>query len=115
MDMYYANRLLDIAHSRYRPGIAIRFKDIHGFSLTKTITVEQYSESIYSVEEENQATTFHFLVDMEIGTCSCLQGYKGSECKHQAAVAKKFKIFAVNIPPFFSKEARRLFAVIARM
>lgn len=33
---------------------------------------------------------------------------------HQAAIAIKYKIFAVNIPPFHSKEARYFFAVLAR-
>ena len=26
MEMYYSNRLLDIAHSRYRPGTLLRYK-----------------------------------------------------------------------------------------
>ena len=42
-------------------------------------------------------------------------GFSGAACKHQAAIAIKYKIFAVNIPPpFHSKEARYFFAVLAR-
>ena len=50
---------------------------------------------------------------MEVGTCSCIQGVTGSECKHQAAIAKDYKIYSVNIPPFFSKSARQVFAILA--
>lgn len=47
---------------------------------------------------------------MEIGTCSCTKGVRGSECKHQAVIVN---IYSVNIPPFFSKHARKMFASLA--
>ena len=65
MEKYYANQLLDIAHSRYRPGIALKFRQLQ--KLTNTITnVEQHSECVL----EDSGTKFNFLVDMEMGTCS---------------------------------------------
>ena len=51
---------------------------------------------------------------MELGVCSCIKGYAGAACKYQAAVAKNFTIPAVNLPPFHAKEARRLYAILAR-
>ena len=36
MEKYFCNRLLDLAHSRYRPGIAIKYKDL--YSSLDTIT-----------------------------------------------------------------------------
>ena len=51
---------------------------------------------------------------MELGVCSCIKGYAGAACKHQAAVAKNFSIPAINIPPFHAKEAKRLYAILAR-
>ena len=50
-----------------------------------------------------------FTVDMEIGTFSCPKGCTGSVC-----VAKKHNINTITIPPFHSKEARRMFVVLAR-
>ena len=44
----------------------------------------------FSVSEECKAEIIDFLVNMEVGTCSCIRGVTGSECKHQAAIAKKF-------------------------
>ena len=39
------------------------------------------------------------LVDMEIGICSCAIGCSGAACKHQAAVAKHFKLITINVAP----------------
>lgn len=63
--------------------------------------------------EKIDGEDFDFLLDMDVGTCSCLRGVRGAACRHQAAVTKKYNIEAVNIPPFFSKEARRNFAIMA--
>ena len=72
----------------------------------------KFSDTIYCVSEEIKGEIFEFLVDMEVGTCSCLRGVRGAECKHQAAIAKNCKIYSVNIPPFFSKMVRT-FATLA--
>ena len=111
MEKYYKNRWLDMAHS-YRPGISLRFRDIYKLSNT-IVHIEQFSDSIYCASEEIKGEIFDFFVDMEVGTCSCIRGVRGSECKHQAAIAKSGKIYSVNIPPFFSKTARRTFATLA--
>ena len=112
MELYYKNRLLDMAHSRYRPDISLRFSSIYKLSNT-IVHTEQFSESIYSVSEECKGEIMDFLVDMEVGTCSCIRGVTGSECEHQAAIAKEYNIYAVNIPSFFSKTARKTFATLA--
>ena len=57
---------------------------------------------------------FEYLVDMELGICSCSTGTNGAACKYQAAIAKKFQIACLNIAPMHSKEARHTFAIIAR-
>ncbi len=57
--------------------------------------MEQYSDSIYSVTEEIDKEEIEFLLDM-----------------HLFLFKRKYNIFAVNIPPFFSKEARRKFAIM---
>ena len=113
MEQYFCNRLLDLAHSRYRPGIAIKYKDLYSSLDTITCT-EQLFQYMYLVTEKTKTEELKFYVDMELGVCSCIKGYAGAACKHQAAVAKNFSIPAVNIPPFHAKEARRLYATLAR-
>lgn len=112
MEQYFCNRLLDLAHSRYRPGIAIKYKDLYSSLDTVTCT-EQLFQCIYLVTEKTKTEELKFYVDMELGVCSCIKGCAGAACKHQAAVAKNFSIPAVNIPPFHAKEARQLYAILA--
>ena len=112
MENYYANRLLDMAHSRFRPGISLRFRDVQT-SIKSGTKVEQFSEPIYCVTENTEIENIEFLVDMELGTCSCIKGVTCLECKHQAAAAKYYKVYSVNILAFFSKQARQTFAVLA--
>ncbi len=113
MEKYFTNRLLDMAHSRYRPGIALRYKEL--YKVQKTFTdIKKLRESIYLVlEKEPSIGTLEFLVDMDIGICSCSLGNTGAPCKHQAAVARTFNICSVNLAPFYSKEARQRFAILA--
>ena len=112
MEKYYVNRLLDIAHSRYRPGIALKFRQLQ--KLTNTVSnIEQHSQDIYCVTECISDSNFDFLVDTEIGTCSCLTGCSGAPCKHQAAVAMKFSLPSLTLPPVFSSESRLFFAKLA--
>ena len=54
-----------------------------------------------------------YVVDMDIGVCSCSKGFYGAGCKHQATVAKVFNVCTVNLAPYYSKEARKIFADLA--
>ena len=101
MDKYYTNRLLDIAHSRYLPNIALCFKDIHVYESTHSITTAvRVRDSIYCVAENiKEMGELEFTVDMEIGSCSGPNGCTGSACRHQAAVAKKYNINTIISPP----------------
>ena len=38
------------------------------------------------------------------------QSFNVAACKHQAAVVKAFNVCTVNSAPFYSKEARKMFA-----
>ena len=56
-------------------------------------------QPIIVVEEVKQIGELQYIVDMELGVCSCPKGTIGAACKHQAAVAKTFNIASVNIAP----------------
>ena len=113
MEIYYSNRLLDIAHSRYRPGTLLRYKYLENLQ-DHISSMKHIREKIYVVHECKEEEMLDYLVDMEIGICSCPTGSTGAACKHQAAVAKHFKLVSINVAPVHSKETRHLFAVIAR-
>ena len=48
MEKYFVSRLLDMAHSRFRPGIAMRYKELH--DVEKQITgTKKLRDSTYLV------------------------------------------------------------------
>ena len=108
------NRLFDIAHSRYRPGLTFRYRELE--KLQKTVTeVKHIRESIYMVfETVEDIGELDYTVDMELCTCSCSVGQTGAACKHQAAIAKRYNISSLNLIPISCKVTRQLYATIAR-
>lgn len=113
MEAYFTNRLLDIAHSRYRPGMALKYKEVDTTDM-EIKEIKKCRQSIYVVQLEiKNIGELEYIVDMELGICSCSKGSIGAACKHQAAVAKKFSISSANIAPIYSKEARILYATLA--
>ena len=119
MESYYSNRLLDIAHSRYRPGLSLRYRELT--RNRQKITAKFARDNIYTVEErvpcsKNTDSTIcmEYVVDMELGTCSCTMGWSGAACRHQAIVAQQFQLSSVTIAPVHSVEQRYMFAKIAR-
>ena len=54
-----------------------------------------------------------YLVDMQLGTCSCIAEQDGSPCSHQAAVVRHYHIPSVNCIPTLVPEVRQQLAAIA--
>ena len=114
MDMYYANRLLDIAHSRYKPGLNLRYRELSKSTLN-VVNMKQVRDSIYLVQEDiSNIGMVEYVVDMELGTCSCSTGCTGAACRHQAALAMKFEVKSINLPPLHAKETRHTLAILAQ-
>ena len=67
---------------------------------------------MYRFQYTNDRTR-HYLVDVELGICSCPVVISGSPCKHQAFAVKELGIASVNFVSQYSTEGRRLFAIIA--
>ena len=72
MEQYFCNRLLDLTHSRYRLGIAIKYKDLYG-SLDMVTYTKQLFQCIYLATEKTKTEEFNFYMDMELGVCSCIK------------------------------------------
>ena len=107
MEKFYQRRLADIAlnrfvhatHSKYLPHCG----DIN------LDAIEKISDYLYTVpsEKENKKKKKEpikrtYAVNMDIGLCTCHLGSTGGPCKHQCAVAAKFKIVCKNIIPIHS-------------
>lgn len=81
MDTYYSSRLLDIAHSRFRPGISLHYRELAKLQIHIT-NLEQVRDTIYLVQEERMfketEIVLDYFVDMELGMCSCSIGSTGA-------------------------------------
>jgi len=107
MEKYFVSRLLDMAHSRFRLGIAMNCKELHDKQKEITAT-QRLRDSTYLVTVDVNIGEQYF-VDMDIGVCSCSRGFDRAACKHRATVAKAFNVCSVNLAPYYvlkgSKEA----------
>ncbi|CAB5184998.1 unnamed protein product [Rhizophagus irregularis] len=54
-----------------------------------------------------------YVVNSEIGTCTCPIGMTGAPCKHQGAVSVKFHISTFNFLPSLTSNDRMIYAYIA--
>ena len=70
LEMYYMNRLFNIAHSQYRLGLTLHYRELD--KLQKNISeVKHIRDSIYVVYETvKEVGQLDYIVDMELCTCS---------------------------------------------
>jgi hypothetical protein len=54
-----------------------------------------------------------YIVNSEIGTCSCPVGMSGAPCKHQGAVSIKYHISMFNFTPSLTPDECMIYAYIA--
>ena len=67
-------------------------------------------ENEYLVPSTRQATSLTYILNSDLGVCTCPVGMSGVPCKHQEAVAIKFHIIFL---PSLTPDDRMLFAYIA--
>ena len=112
----YERRLLAVANNRVDRYVSLRFKGL-GASLVKDCDMQQSSPGhTYNVVSSTNRS-IKYDVDTMKWNCSCTVGRtgypSGEPCKHQAAIAKKYRLVAPNILPYFNSEGRYLHAVLA--
>ena len=74
---------------RFRPGVSLRYRELN--TLQKNITnLEHIRDTISMVQEEipcnKSKTIFDYVVDMELGMCSCTRGSTGAACSSGQAL-----------------------------
>ncbi|GES91169.1 hypothetical protein GLOIN_2v1783668 [Rhizophagus clarus] len=100
MERFYIRRLIAIAskHPGHLP-IARRFL-CPGWEKVNANSSTQNNELFY-------------IVNSEIGVCTCLEGMSGVPYKHQGAVAMKFHISIFNFIPTITANDRMIYSYIA--
>ncbi|PKK58339.1 hypothetical protein RhiirC2_796476 [Rhizophagus irregularis] len=93
MERFYERRLLGVAHKH--PG---------------TLCIANANEFLVPSTKNNELI---YVVNSEIGVCTCPIGMSGTPCKHQGAVSMKFHISIFNFIPSLTPDDRMIYAYIA--
>ena len=112
MERFYEQKLLGIAHKHSGHFIAKRFlcpgwEGVDANSIEETGVKNEYS--VLSTRQDN----VFYIVNSEIGTCTCPVGVSGAPCKHQGAVAMKYHIAILNFIPSLAPGDRMVYAYVA--
>ncbi|CAB4444906.1 unnamed protein product [Rhizophagus irregularis] len=113
MERFYERRLLGVAHKH--PGtlcIAKRFlcpgwEKVDANSIQKTNVANEF------LVPSTKNNGLIYVVNSEIGVCTCPIGMSGAPCKHQGAVSMKFHISTFNFIPSLTPDDRMIYAYIA--
>ncbi|CAG8667318.1 39344_t:CDS:2 [Gigaspora margarita] len=70
-------------------------------------------ENEYLVPSTKENNGTNYIVNSEIGICSCPIGMSGAPCKHQRAVAAKFHVLVFNFILSLIPDNRAIYAYIA--
>jgi hypothetical protein len=95
---YFIARLLNFAHGRRAEpvlGFALLCKRMAGIDLEQ---IKLVSDSTYTVPSATLADT-EYIIDVDLGVCSCPRGSEGAFCKHQAILHKHKDVMLPNLPP----------------
>lgn len=101
LEEFYRRKLREFANSR-SSNVRVYFLNmIQKTSYLKKSDIICISELYFKVPSEKVKNEF-YLVSVEQGCCSCLQGIAGKFCKHQCAIYKYFDIKTKSFPPITS-------------
>ena len=113
LENYMKRKLLNIAHNRFDYYISRKFKGLLAEMVDKSsISIVSAEKKIYHVKSTRDST-IKYIIDMEIGTCSCEKGKNGSPCSHQAAIVYHCHTQSLNFIPTIHPAQRQEIAYLA--
>ena len=113
MERFYTLRLLNFAykHLGYLK-IAKHFLCPNWDTVNLNDIQKSDAENEFFVPSTQNAGLF-YIVNSEIGTCTCSISMTSAPCKHQGAVSAKFHISTFNFLPSLTSNDRIAYAYIA--
>lgn len=114
MERFYTRHLLGFSH-RHSGHLRIGKRFFcPGWETVDANSIQRTNvENEYLVPSTRQNTSLTYIVNSDLGVCTCPVGMSGAPCKHQGAVAIKFHIVNFNFLPSLTPDDRILFAYIA--
>ena len=76
------------------------------------VTATEEDPAVYMVRSHTDPHN-HWIVDLQLGKCSCPVGYNGTPCKHQLVATTKYMKSTINKIPTDSPKGRQLLAGVA--
>ena len=108
-EMYYERRLLAVAHNRIDRHISLWYKGLGACKVDDT-SIHKSTDNDYTYKVKSQKYDINYMVDSSKWTCTCTIGRtghpSGEPCKHQHALANKYKLHAPNLLPYFNSKGR---------
>lgn len=95
---YFNLRLLDHAHGRHSESHRLYSKLCSKIKHIVKDDVKQINNCTYSIPSESSPEIV-YIINTEMGTCSCKIGCAGAFCKHQAWIHENLKVQLPNLPP----------------
>ena len=112
LELYYTRKLLSFAHNRVDRYISLKYQGMKSMGIGLDQTQRLANENTFLVHSQTERGV-KYLVDMNLGLCSCAGGQDGSPCSHQAAIAKLYGVYSINCISTISSRARKILATIA--
>ncbi|KAL5239393.1 hypothetical protein ACI65C_006803 [Semiaphis heraclei] len=95
---YFTLRLLDHAHDRHSESHRLYTKLCSKIGNIVKDDVKQINNCTYSIPRESSPKNV-YIINTEMGICSCKIGCTGAFCKHQAWIHENLKMQLPNLPP----------------
>lgn len=103
MEAYYQRRMVEFANGRIRHQHIMLERALIKCEGIREENITRLDEGHYNVPSATQPG-ITYLIDVEIGTCTCVDGMFGRFCKHMAAVYKHFSVEVPNLPACTAKD-----------
>ena len=111
-ELYYIRKLLSFARNRVDRYISLKYQGMKSTGICVDHIQKFENKNTFLVNSQSQRGV-KYVVDMNLGVCSCVGGQDGSPCSHHAAIAKLFGIYSINCVSTISSTARQQLAVVA--
>lgn len=113
MEDYYRNRLRTFSQGRVSKPETMLKRHLKKAAYIDAADIVAIGNNMYSVPSENVDTTsVPYIVNCELGTCTCPSAASGKFCKHQAAVWRHTGCVMPSFPPLSSSDRHQM-AILA--
>lgn len=108
----YITRFIDFSNFRQRQSFIFFKKCLKKTTYLSKNDIVKLDDNLFMVPSEQNFNIF-YIVNTEVGSCTCPDGQFGKFCKHECAVYNYFNICSKNFPPVRAQD-RELMYIIAK-